>query len=117
MAALAARFASKLGPSLAQIAKHADTIESVAGAALGEVEEDPMMYAPPPSTGTSMSTYFLFADIFFLLVGVILLVAANSKCASNPTGNDCKNHKNWGIAFTVICSICLIIILYFKLKG
>ena len=126
MAAIAAKLASRLGPTLA---KHASTIESVAETALGSVTEpemeEPMVeYAEPlqtyptyPSIGTPWSTYFLFADIIFLLIGVILLVAANGKCASDPDGKDCKNHRNWGIAFTVIFSVGLIVILFFKLQS
>ena len=71
---------------------------------------------PPPPTGTPVSTYLLFIDIVFLLIGVILLVAANSKCAADPNGTQCKNHKNWGIAFTAICSILLVVILIAKYR-
>jgi len=70
----------------------------------------------PQSSGTSVSTILMFIDIIFLLVGVILLVAAQSKCSAEPNGDACKNHKNAGIAFTVISSVLLVVILFVKFR-
>lgn len=79
--------------------------------------QDPNYVPQGSSGGTSFSTYLLFGVIVFLLIGVILLVAAQSKCAADPNGDTCKNHRSWGIGFTVVCSILLVAILYFKFKG
>ena len=111
--------ASKLASLAAKALKASKSLSKpIVSDALGSVTS---LAAPPPepvyvsaSTGTPFSTYALFADIVFLLIGVILLVAAQSKCATDANSDACKNHKNWGIAFTVICSIGLVAILYVK---
>jgi hypothetical protein len=130
MAAFAAKWAAKLGPKLEKLAQHADTIESVATLALGSGSETTAntgnqyvttpsyapSYVPSYSSGTSLTTYLLFGDIIFLLVGVILLVSSNSACKTDSESVSCKGYKNWGIAFTVICSIGFVVLLFFKFK-
>jgi len=71
---------------------------------------------PYRSSGTSISTYLLIADVIFFLIGVILIMSSQTKCKENPNGDTCKSHKNWGIGILVITSILLIVIIYFKFK-
>ena len=67
-------------------------------------------------TGGSMFVYFLMADIVLLLIGVILIVVAQSKCKDNANGNDCKNYNIAGITMTAIASVLMIVIIVLKVK-
>ena len=65
---------------------------------------------------TSFSTWLLVADIIFLLIGIILIMASQSKCQLDPNSDSCKSHRSWGIAFTTICSVLMLVILFFKFQ-
>jgi hypothetical protein len=101
---MADHLAETIAPALEE---HGDVISEVANTAM----------SPPSShSGTPFSTYLLFGDIVILLIGVILIVASQNACASDPNSASCKNQRNVGIAFTVVCGVCLFVILYFKFK-
>jgi len=77
----------------------------------------PMSTAAVASTGgISMSTYFLFADIIFLLIGVILLMTSQGKCATDANSSECGNYRKGGIAVTVIAGVFFFVILFFKFR-
>lgn len=73
--------------------------------------------AAATSSGTSLSTWLLITDIILFLIGIILIMTSQSKCQTDPNSDSCKNYRLWGITFTAICSVLMIVILYFKFKN
>lgn len=69
-----------------------------------------------PHSGTSVSTWLLIIDIIFFLIGIILIMASQSQCQVDPNSSSCSSQKTWGIVFTTITSVMLLVILYFKFR-
>src|ERR1044071_8123364 len=76
--------------------------------------DDAAQYGPPASSGTKLSTWVLIIDVIFLLIGVILIMASQTKCKDDPNSSACKTHKQWGIGFLVVCTLIFLVVGYFK---
>lgn len=62
----------------------------------------------------NMSTYFLIFDIVMFLIGIIVLMASQSKCQEDPNGSACSSHRGWGIGIIVVTSLLMILTIYIK---